>query len=179
MRPYRGFKSTFFEGGIHSPFFMRWPGNIQPGSRFPYPVGHVDIFATAAAAARAATPTDRAVDGVDLLPFLTGKAAGRPHQTLFWRSGQYKVVLDGDWKLQSSEGQGKVWLYNLATDPTERHELSKAEPARTQAMLAMLKTQDAANAKPIWPSLLQAPVYVDEPGGRKHGKDAEYVLWDN
>jgi arylsulfatase A-like enzyme len=178
-RPYRGFKSTFFEGGIHAPFFMRWPGVIQPGSRFPHPVGHVDIFATAAAAAKASAPTDRAIDGVDLLPYLAGNVAGRPHRTLFWRSGQYKAVLDGDWKLQSSEAQGKVWLYDLATDPTERRELSKAEPERTKAMLAMLKAQDAASRKPIWPSLLQAPVYVDEPGGRRHAANAEYVMWDN
>ena len=44
-------------------------------------------------------PKDRVIDGVDLLPYVTGKAQGRPHQTLFWRSGQYTVVLDGDWKL--------------------------------------------------------------------------------
>ncbi|WP_293904805.1 sulfatase-like hydrolase/transferase [Phenylobacterium sp.] len=178
-KPYRGFKSTFFEGGIHAPFFMRWPGVIRPGSRFSYPVGHVDIFATAAAAAHASVPTDRAIDGVDLLPYLSGQATGRPHQTLFWRSGQYKVVLDGDWKLQSSEAQNKVWLYNLAADPTERAELSRAEPARVRAMLALLKAQDAADAKPIWPSLLQGPVFVDHPGGMKQKPGDEYVLWDN
>ncbi|MCW5758988.1 MAG: sulfatase-like hydrolase/transferase, partial [Phenylobacterium sp.] len=172
--------STFFEGGIHAPFFMRWPGAIQPGTRYAYPVGHVDIFATAAAAAKAATPTDRKIDGVDLLPFVQGKAQGRPHQTLFWRSGQYKVVLDGDWKLQSSEAQKKVWLYNLAADPTERVELSKAEPARTQAMLALLKAQDAnENVKPMWPSLLQGPIFIDHPSGVPQKKGEEYILWDN
>lgn len=178
-KPYRGFKSTFFEGGIHTPFFMRWPGVIPAGSSFPYPVGHVDVFATAAAAAQASVPKDRTIDGVDLLPFVQGKATGRPHQTLYWRSGQYKVVLDGDWKLQSSEAQGKVWLYNLAADPTERRELSKAEPARTKTMLAMLKAQDAENAKPMWPSLLQGPVLIDKPGGVKQAADDEYILWDN
>ncbi|MEW5684037.1 MAG: sulfatase-like hydrolase/transferase [Pseudomonadota bacterium] len=178
-KPYRGFKSTFFEGGIHAPFFMRWPGVIEAGSRYPYPVGHVDIFATAAGAARAGTPTDRIIDGVDLLPYLAGASTGRPHQTLFWRSGQYKVVLDGDWKLQSSEAQKKVWLFNLAADPTEQNELSRREPERVKAMLAMLKAQDAASAKAIWPSLLQGPVYVDAPGGVKHKTGDEYVLWDN
>jgi len=178
-KPYRGFKSTFFEGGIHAPFFMRWPGVIAPNSRYPYPVGHVDIFATAAGAARAQIPTDRKIDGVDLLPFLQGQAQGRPHQALFWRSGQYKAVLDGDWKLQSNEARGKVWLYNLAADPTEKNDLSKAEPARTKAMLAMLKAQDAESAKPIWPSLLQGPVFVDKPGGVKQQAGDEYILWDN
>jgi len=178
-RPYRGFKSTFFEGGIHAPFFMRWPGVIQPGSRYPYPVGHIDIFATAAAAAGARVPTDRAIDGVDLLPYLAGKTPGRPHQRLFWRSGQYKVVLDGDWKLQSSEAQKKVWLYDLATDPTERHELSRAQPQKTAELLALLKAQDARNVKPMWPSLLQGPVFVDHPGGVKQKPGDEYITWDN
>ena len=178
-KPYRGFKSTFFEGGIHTPFFMRWPGTIAPGTRFPYPVGHVDLFATAAGAAKASVPTDRKIDGVDLLPYVQGRATGRPHQTMFWRSGQYKVVRDGDWKLQSNESRNKVWLYNLAVDPTERNDLSRADPARTQALLAMLKTQDAETAKPMWPSLLQGPVMIDKPSGVKQAAADEYILWDN
>ncbi len=178
-KPYRGFKSTFFEGGIHTPFFMRWPGTIAPGTRFPYPVGHVDLFATAAGAAKASVPTDRKIDGVDLLPYVQGRATGRPHQTMFWRSGQYKVVRDGDWKLQSNESRNKVWLYNLAVDPTERNDLSKADPARTQALLAMLKTQDAETTKPMWPSLLQGPVMIDKPSGVKQAAADEYILWDN
>ena len=178
-KPYRGFKSTFFEGGVHAPFFMRWPGVIAAGSRFTNPVGHVDVFATAAAAAGAPIPTDRVIDGVNLLPYLSGKIATRPHQTLFWRSGQYKVVRDGDWKLQSNEARNKVWLYDLAADPTEQHELSAAQPDRTRAMLAMLKAQDAQSAKPLWPSLLQGPVFVDHPSGQPQKKGEEYILWDN
>jgi arylsulfatase A-like enzyme len=178
-RPYRGWKSTFFEGGIHAPFFMRWPGQIQAGSRYAYPVGHVDIFATAAGAAGATVPKDRVIDGVNLLPFVQGKATGRPHQTLFWRSGQYKVVLDGDWKLQSSEAQNKVWLFNLADDPTERRELSKLQPERVSAMLALIKAQDAQSVKPMWPSLLQGPVFVDHPGGVRQKAGEDYIVWDN
>lgn len=178
-QPYRGWKSTFFEGGIHAPFFMSWPGVIKAESRFSHPVGHIDIFATAAGAAGAEIPKDRVIDGVNLLPYVQGSAQGRPHQTMFWRSGQYKVVLDGDWKLQSNEARKKVWLYNLATDPTERRELSAAEPARTKAMLAMLAAQDAQTAKPMWPSLLQGPVLIDKPGGVPQKPEDEYILWDN
>ena len=178
-KPYRGFKATFFEGGIHSPFFMRWPGVIPAGSSYPNPVGHIDIFATVAAAAGAPLPKDRVIDGVDLVPYLLGKAEGRPHQTLFWRSGQYRVVLDGDWKLQVSEAQNKVWLYDLATDPTEQHELSQAEPDRVKAMRTTLATWEAQQAKPLWPSLLQGPVFIDHPGGQPQKKGDEYILWDN
>jgi arylsulfatase A-like enzyme len=178
-QPYRGWKATFFEGGIHSPYFMKWPGKIPAGARYAYPVAHVDIFATAAAAAGAKTPADRKMDGVDLLPYITGQITTRPHQTLYWRSGQYKVLLDGDWKLQSSEAQHKVWLYNLAVDPTERREMSAAEPARLQAMLATLKAQDGQMVKPLWPSLLQGPIFIDHPSGVPQIPGEDYILWDN
>jgi arylsulfatase A-like enzyme len=178
-KPYRGWKATFFEGGIHSPYFMRWPGVIPAGSRFNQPVAHIDIFPTAAAAAGAPVPASVKLDGVNLLPYITGKAAGRPHQSLYWRSGAYKVLLDGDWKLQSSEAQKRVWLYNLAADPTEQTDLSAREPARVKAMLAELARQDAGMAKPLWPSLLRGPIFIDHPSGRPQKKGEEYILWDN
>jgi arylsulfatase A-like enzyme len=158
---------------------MRWPGVIAANSRYSYPVAHVDIFGTAAGASGAAAPSDRVVDGVNLLPFLSGKAQGRPHQTLYWRSGQYKVLLDGDWKLQSSEAQKKVWLFNLADDPTEQHDLATAEPARVKAMLAKLAAEDAQMVKPLWPSLLQGPIFIDHPSGQPQKPGEEYILWDN
>ena len=49
-KPFRGWKMTFFEGGVHSPFFMRWPGMINANTHYSSPVGHIDIFPTAAAA---------------------------------------------------------------------------------------------------------------------------------
>ncbi len=88
-------------------------------------------------------------------------------------------MLDGDWKLQSSEAQHKVWLFNLATDPTEQHELSTVEPARVRTMLALLKTQDDQSAKSIWPSLVRAPIFVDHPGGQSQKKGQDFIFWDN
>ncbi|MBB3892193.1 arylsulfatase A-like enzyme [Phenylobacterium haematophilum] len=178
-KPYRGFKSTFFEGGVRTPFFMRWPGVIQPGSTYGYPVGHIDIFATAAAAGGAGLPTDRPIDGVDLLPHVQGKNPARPHQTLFWRSGQYKAVLDGDWKLQVNGARDKVWLYDLASDPTEQRDQSAAQPERVKALKELIARQDAQSVKPIWPSLLQGPVFIDKPGGVPQKAGDEYILWDN
>ncbi|MFZ4068262.1 MAG: sulfatase, partial [Phenylobacterium sp.] len=124
-------------------------------------------------------PKDRIIDGVDLAPYANGKIKGRPHQTLFWRSGQYKAVRDGDWKLQSNEARSKVWLHNLATDPTEKIDLAAKEPERVKAMLALLARQDADSAKPLWPSLLQGPVFIDQPSGRPQKPGDEYILWDN
>lgn len=178
-RPYRGFKSTFFEGGIHEPFFMRYPGVIKAGTQFVPPVGHIDIFATAAGAAGAKVPTDRVVDGVNLLPYFSGKTTGRPHEVMFWRSGQYQVVRDGDWKLQVNGARNKVWLFDLAKDPTEKVDLSTREPARVKAMQTLLAAQNAQTVKPMWPSLLQGPVFIDHPSGVPQKPGEEYILWDN
>ncbi len=124
-KPYRGWKSTFFEGGLQTPFLMKWPKGMPSGQRYPYPVGHIDVFSTIAGAAGAALPTDREIDGVNLLPYVRGEKTERPHQVLLWRSGQYKAVRDGDWKLQSNEARSKVWLHNLAVDPTEKTDLAE------------------------------------------------------
>jgi len=77
-RPYRGWKATFFEGGIHVPFFMRWPAKIAAGTKYNLPIAHTDIFATVAAAAGAPMPTDRVMDGVNVIPFVTGGEHGKP-----------------------------------------------------------------------------------------------------
>ena len=58
-RPYRGWKMTFFEGGVHMPFFVKWPRELPAGGIAPAPIAHFDIFATAAAAAGAPLPVVR------------------------------------------------------------------------------------------------------------------------
>lgn len=178
-RPYRGWKMTFFEGGIRSPFFMRWPGHLPTGTTFPAPTGHVDIFATAAAAAGAPLPQDRVIDGVNLLPFLRGEASGDPHQALFWRSGHYETVLSDGWKLQVSQRPPRNWLFHVATDPTERSDVSAANPDKVRELSAILAAHDATMVAPAWPSLIEGPIAIDHPLGVPDKPDDEYVYWDN
>ncbi|MFT3728906.1 MAG: sulfatase-like hydrolase/transferase [Terricaulis sp.] len=178
-RPYRGFKATFFEGGIHTPFFMRWPAQIAAGTRYAAPVSHFDIFATAAAAASAPIPQNDHIDGVNVLPFVEGHAQGMPHETLFWRSGQYRVVLDHGWKLQDCGACHRVWLFDMANDPTEHHDLSAEQPDRVRTMRAMLDAFDRQQARPQWPSLLEGPIFVDQPLGVPQKQGGEYIWWDN
>ena len=178
-KPFRGWKATFFEGGIHVPLFMKWPARLPRGARFDKPVGHVDIFATAAAAAAAEVPGDRVMDGVDLLPFASGAAPGRPHQTLYWRDGDYKVVLAGDWKLQVSQRPRKDWLFDLQSDPTERNNLADAMPDKVSDLKRTLAAIDGEQARPLWPALLEGPVRIDRPLGGAGQPDDEYIYWAN
>jgi len=177
--PYRGFKATFFEGGIRVPFFMKWPGKIPAGTVYRHPVGHVDVFATAVAAASAQMPTDRVIDGVDLVPFVTGRKAGRPHKSLFFRSGNYRVLLSGDWKLQVDDTQNKIWLFDMAKDPTEKKNVADAEPARLAALQAELTRINTEQVKPLWPSVLEGSIYIDSPVGTPGYGKGEYIYWAN
>jgi arylsulfatase A-like enzyme len=176
-RPYRGWKATFFEGGIRTPFFARWPGRLPAGTRVEGPVMHVDIFATAAAAAGA--PASSQIDGVNLLPLLSGETRARPHDALFWRSGPYRVVRAGDWKLQVSETPNRTWLFNLREDPTEQHELSAQYPERVAELRAMIEAQNATMPAPLWPALIEGPVRIDVPLNTPWRDDQEYVYWSN
>ncbi|MES1974372.1 MAG: sulfatase-like hydrolase/transferase [Pseudomonadota bacterium] len=178
-RPYRGWKATFFEGGMKVPFFMRWPAQIKPATRVTGPVSHFDIFATAGAAAGIPMPRDRAVDGVDLLPFIEGRQTGAPHQTLFWRSGAYRVVRDGDWKLQALDLPHQSLLFDMKADPTEQHDVA-AQHADVVARLArLLAEHDAQSVKPSWPSLIRSPIAIDRPLGTRPKPGETYIYWAN
>jgi uncharacterized sulfatase len=178
-KPYRGWKLTLFEGGTHVPFFAKWPGHIAPGSRYESPVGHIDIFATAAAAGGAAVPTDRVIDGVDVLPYVRGEREGVPHDTLFWREGYHQVVLHDGWKLIVTAKPDKRWLFNLAADPTEHNDLAAVETARVAQLQALLDDHNAQQMEPRWPSIIESPQLIDKTGAESYVEGDEYTYWPN
>ncbi|WP_353217669.1 sulfatase-like hydrolase/transferase [Sandarakinorhabdus sp.] len=178
-RPFRGWKATFYEGGIHVPLLMRWPARIKPGSQYANPVSHFDIFATASAAAGAALPADRAIDGVDLMPFAAGTTSAAAHDALFWRSGGYRAVRQGNWKLHSLGQQRETRLYDLAVDPTERRDVAAQQPEKVAALTAMLAAHDRQQKPAAWPSLIRSPIPLDRPLGVKSSPKDDYIYWWN
>ena len=177
-QPYRGWKLTYFEGGIHVPFAAKWPGHIPAGTVYSQPVSQLDVLPTVVAAAGGKLPTDRVMDGVDLLPYLKGSAP-QPPRTLFWRDGSYQVVMSGGWKLQTAERPNKTWLFHLDTDPTERLELSGKEPAKLAELKALLAAHNAEMIAPSWPSFLEMPVSIDKTLDQPEAPGDEYVYWQN
>ena len=160
--PYRGWKMTFFEGGTHVPFFMRWPGRIEAGTEYQRPVTHIDIFSTAAAVADVAVRADREIDGVDLLPYVNGSVRDDPHEAIFWRTGTYRTVRSADWKLQLSDPDETPFLYNLAVDPTEQHNLAAREPEQLHRLKRLIETGMSDWAVPLRPPLVRGPNYPDK-----------------
>ena len=178
-KPYRGWKLNLFEGGVHVPFMAQWPARLAAGQRFEHPVSHLDIFTTAAAAAGAALPDDRVIDGVDLTPYLTGEKLGPPHQTLFWRQGHHQAVLHQGWKLIVSEYENKRWLFNLNEDPTEQRNLALQQPGQAEVLHALLAQHNQAQAEPLWPSVVNAPQPIDKTLAEPYAEGDEYVYWPN
>jgi len=177
--PFRGWKLTLFEGGVRVPFVARWPGRIAAGTRLQSPVSGIDLLPTAAAAAGAALPADRRLDGVNLLPLLTEAAPKAPARTLFWRDGSLRAVRDGDWKLIDSQRPRRTWLFDLASDPTERTDLSAARPDQLARLRALLQAHHAEMPPPAWRSFIEFPVAIDRTLDQPSGPDDDFTYWIN
>ena len=181
-KPFRGWKMSMFEGGVHVPFFIKWPAQLPPGATYEQPVHHFDLYASAAAAAGAALPTDRKMDGVDLLPYVRQELDGAPHQALFWRSGASQSVRMGRWKLNLSAPEGlprREWLFDLAADPGERQDLAAQRPDKLAELRTALEAHNAEQAPPLWPSQLSSPVNIDRDLSQADAPGDEYVYWSN
>ncbi len=147
--PLRGFKMTTFEGGPRVPFFIQWKGTIPGGKDYDLPVMNLDVLPTCLAAAGTPVAASEGLDGVDLIPHLTGNDEARPHEQLYWRFGEQWAVRQGDWKLVVSKGgSGKPELYNLGTDVGEQKDLASAEPQRVADLQKLWDTWSAQQAEP-------------------------------
>lgn len=149
--PLRGIKITHFEGGLRVPYVMQWAGKIPTGLVYDKPVSTLDVLPTALAAADIPVDPDWRLEGVDLIPYITGANDGIPHETLCWRRGGWRTIRDGDWKLLFREGY-PVQLYNLKDDIGERSNLAEAFPERVQHLRELWEAWDEQNVEPLWRS---------------------------
>lgn len=178
-KPYRGWKLTLFEGGLRVPYVAKWPGHIAPGTQYQQPISNIDIMPTVVAAAGAKMPTDRTIDGVNLLPFLNAKPAAQAPRPLFWRDGTYRAMQENKWKLIVSERPKKDWLFNLAEDPTERINLAMDKPQMLAQMKAKMEAHHAQMPPSQWPSFLEMAIEIDKTLDQKHLPTDEYTYWNN
>lgn len=122
--PLNGEKGMLSEGGIRVPFVISWPGTIPGGKTYDQPVSSLDVAATAVALAK--LKHDPQLDGVNLIPYLTGEQSGPPHEVLYWRWVSQAAIREGDWKLL--RGGQREYLYNLADDKEETKNLIAEHP---------------------------------------------------
>ena len=120
----RGYKGTnYWEGGPRVPTIFNWPGVIPPGAECHEVTGGMDLFTTFANLAGVPIPTDRSIDGKDLMPLLRGEPnAKSPHEAFFSYGGaRLGGVRKGKWKLCLQPNQPPR-LYDLDQDIREAHD---------------------------------------------------------
>ena len=122
--PLRGGKGDLYEGGVHVPFVACWPKTLPAGKVYQHAINSLDITRMSAALAKA---DETGLEGVDLIPYLTGKLQGPPHDYLYFRRRNGVV-----WSIISSDLTKVIkptWLdkhteyYNLASDLSEQNDL--------------------------------------------------------
>ena len=148
--PLRGQKGTVYEGGIRVPFLMSWPARFKAGSVYSRPIATIDILPTVLGAAGVEPPADLALDGVDLLPFLTGQQPGDPHSAIYWKYGDNRAVRQGDWKL-TMPADGPAGLYDLSQDVGETSDLAASQPDKLRELTQLFDAWNDGLPAAGWP----------------------------
>jgi len=173
--PLRGSKRTTLEGGVRVPYLVSWPARLKPGV-FSQPAIQLDLHATALAAAGVAVRPEWKLDGVNLLPFLSGEKSGAPHDALYWRFGEQTAIRAGDFKLvrydvnadtltgAGNQGATAPRLYNLASDIHEDKDLAAEMPDKVKELQSKWDAWDKGNIAP--------GATEDGKGGKKKRKKA-------
>ncbi len=155
MDPLKGYKGTYYEGGIRVPFFVKWPGVVKGGQESAVPVIGVDMFPTLCEIAGAELPR-QALDGVSLVGLLRGDVDTLGERALFWhfpaylqsyggdytmeqrdplfRSRPCGIVRVGNWKLHEYFEDGGLELYDLGEDIGETRDLSGEMPEKVKEL---------------------------------------------
>ena len=149
--PLRGEKGTMYEGGLRVPFMVQWKGKVPAGKVFDKPVVSVDMFATAAQLSGAKIPQN--LDGIDLMPYLTGKQSDIPHETFYWLQGAKMALRHGDWKLvnmQRNRSRPKWELYNIANDLSENNDRAGEKPAMLKELQNIWRRMNNEMKEPLF-----------------------------
>jgi arylsulfatase A-like enzyme len=161
--PLRGFKSQTWEGGIRVAWLVQWKERIPAGQVDDRPVIQLDILPTALAAIGAEAKPEWKLDGVNLLPYMTGEKKEAPHEALYWRFGSQIAVRKGPWKLVKAPADGAApgalggaastegaELYNLEKDIGETTNLAASEHEKLKELSAAWEKWNAELAPPRW-----------------------------
>jgi arylsulfatase A-like enzyme len=139
----RGQKGDVFEGGIHVPFLMSYPGTIPAASVYESPVISIDLPQTMLALADTRPILNTA--GVDLMPFVEGSSVESPHETLFSRMAK-------DGKVAIRQGVDKLaiagevtYLFDLSTDLSETSNIAFSNPETVKDLGRQWRAWNQAN----------------------------------
>ncbi|TWU62547.1 Arylsulfatase [Crateriforma conspicua] len=141
--PLRGYKRSLNEGGIRVPFVARWPGTIPAGQTSDEVIAFQDMLPTFAELAGAETPPR--IDGVSVVTALRGGAMDQTREFLYWDYGHCRRRYDqavrwNDWKGIRLGTEGRIQLYDLATDVSESHDVAVKHPEVVRRITRMMNS---------------------------------------
>lgn len=174
MDPLKGYKGTYYEGGIRVPFFVNWPGVVKADSTNQEPIIGVDMYPTLCDISGAEVPVGQVGDGLSLVPLFKGKIAnlnqdGQP-RSLFWhfpaylqsyqevadeqrdvlfRSRPCSVIRKGKWKLIQFFESGDLELYDLVSDIGETKNVASVNPQVVGQLMSDLGSWQTESNAPI------------------------------
>lgn len=181
--PLRSGKGSQHEGGTRVPLIMRWPGVAKAGSTCDTPTIHVDLPATFLEMTGAPTP-DQARDGESLVALLEDPAAALKRTAIYqhmpgylaagknsWRTTPVGVIQQGNWKLMEFFEDGRLELYDLASDLGETKNLASANPEKTAELHTKLKIWRAETGAAMpTPNPRASTGSAEEKGAKKKGE---------
>jgi N-acetylgalactosamine-6-sulfatase len=191
----RGRKRSLFEGGVRTPFIVRWPGHTPVGVKNNTTVfTAVDLLPTLCAAAGVTLPAAYQSDGENLLAALEGKALSRT-RPIFWEWLGNKTepdwwprlaVREGDWKLAMTDDAKRIELHQLINDRAESKDVSTEHPeivARLKKLALDWKATLPANPNPECLTVTSDPVKTSPPKSAAKGVTPEvrakaFARWD-
>ncbi len=133
--PYRSQKGDLYEGGVHIPMMVRWPGKVTAGSTCDEVVINYDLFSTFLDLGKAKAPAEQVADGLSLVPLITGKTEKLDREAVYWHFPTNMwtrvpmgAIRKGDYKLIENFLDGSIELYDVKHDIGEVVELSTTLP---------------------------------------------------
>ncbi|MGI9265049.1 MAG: sulfatase-like hydrolase/transferase, partial [Gammaproteobacteria bacterium] len=175
--PLTGGKGTPFEGGIRVPAIMKWADQIPANTVTSEPTSLIDILPTLAPLAGTAVPVDRTIDGISLVPLITGNVSALPPRSIFSfdetstpTEVDLESVRDGPWKLHVSTVSGSVSnvaLYNLDQDIDESNNVLGSQSAIAASMRAAGQTivnEISAGQRPLGTTSFNADPFLQYEG---------------
>lgn len=148
--PYRGYKRDLYDGGIHVPMIVKWPGKVQAGSTSDQVSAFWDWLPTFAEILGEKEP--EGIDGVSFLPSLLGEKNQRQHDFLYWEFhelGGRQAVLKDNWKLVKYQIKDStkttLELFNLGDDPGEQTDLASQNPGKVRELEMLIEKSHLPN----------------------------------
>ena len=163
--PLRGDKGDAWEGGFRVPFALQWKGRLPEGRVYDKPVSALDLGGTVVALSGAEVPKGKPLDGVNLIPYLTGENKGAPHEAIYLRQFDRNrfAVRQGNEKILIPWKGGKAQLYDLGKDLGESTDLADRFPDKVEHLNRLRIQWNRQLREPTFLGLLHLPKRKKKP----------------